>query len=84
MGIYDALYAQCLATLRAHLRDETGDDAQPVSTTVDYLSQSEFDLANVRFTPKIDRTTRTMVFAQTLAKNSNGNLMRITAIFHRS
>jgi hypothetical protein len=73
------------ALLEEALRQIAGPDAEPTSMTVDYGAAAP-SLANGASTSKawIERSTRSLVFAQAEARTEDGNLLAAaSAVFRR-
>ena len=70
------------AQLEAALRDVAGGQARPSSLTVDYGPDGEDDGAAVR--AWVERSTRSLVFAQAEVRRRNGTLAAAaSAVFRR-
>jgi acyl-coenzyme A thioesterase PaaI-like protein len=73
--------ASTSALLEAALRDIAGLDAQPASMTVDYGAAAGPGVARAW----IERSTRSLVFAQAEARTDDGALVAIaSAVFRRA
>jgi acyl-coenzyme A thioesterase PaaI-like protein len=70
------------AQLEAALRDVAGIESRPSSLTVDYGPDGEDDGAAVR--AWVERSTRSLVFAQAEVRRRNGSLAAAaSAVFRR-
>jgi len=68
------------ALLEAALREIAGPDAQPTSMTVDYGAGGEASGSKAW----IERSTRSLVFAQAEARDAEGNLVAAaSAVFRK-
>jgi len=73
------------ALLEAALREIAGPDAQPTSMTVDYgAASSSVDGQASGSKAWIERSTRSLVFAQAEARDAEGNLVAAaSAVFRK-
>ena len=73
------------ALLEDALREIAGADAAPTSMTVDYGSTaSSSDAARPKARAWVERSTRSLVFAQAEARGADGNVVAIaSAVFRR-
>lgn len=70
------------AQIEAALRDAAGADTQPSSLTIDYGAEGELTDLEVR--AWVERTTRSLVFAQLEVRRRNGTLAAAaSAVFRR-